>query len=166
MKAKSKVLLGLVVLLAMMIFAAPAMAQSTEGVDAISTNADQITVETNSADSYTFIENTSERVDISVTAIGGTEPYSYQWYKNGEVLKWSTYNKTFFYAHPENAGTYKCVVTDVNGNRGESKTINITVKPSPHIYIKEAAVCGLAKTHFPSGQVNLNKDKTKEDLTL
>ena len=74
---------------------------------------------TNDKDAY--ILKYGESVELGVTAEGGTGGYTYQWFRNGLVVKGAvsaTYTAT-------EVGKYNCRVTDRIGLRGTSKTVNI-----------------------------------------
>lgn len=67
-------------------------------------------------------------VTFTVTAAGGTLPYTYQWQKNGsniggETNQSLTINPTTL----GSAGTYDCVVTDTNGQIVQSNNATLVV---------------------------------------
>lgn len=65
-----------------------------------------------------------ETMTLTVTVTGGLEPYSYQWYKNNNVIAGATaatYAKASTTA--ADSGTYKVVVHDVYGNIISSSTV-------------------------------------------
>lgn len=66
------------------------------------------------------ITNSSPSYTLSVTAKGGTTPYSYEWTLNGTLVgRAQTYKAT-------KGGTYKCKVTDSNGKSVTSSSATVT----------------------------------------
>ncbi len=56
---------------------------------------------------------------VKVKAEGGTEPYSYQWYRDGEAI-FVGVNISYL---PRASGAYFCLVTDADGKRVVSRTV-------------------------------------------
>ncbi|WP_163190354.1 immunoglobulin domain-containing protein [Citrobacter youngae] len=75
-----------------------------------------------------IIQGTPENVSVVVT--GGNAPYTYAWTKNGQPIAASgaTIN---FTAVPADAGTYVVTVTDSTGLLIVSKSMVLTVTPTP-----------------------------------
>lgn len=72
--------------------------------------------------------NSGDNVSFLVAVAGGTSPYSYQWYFNNTLIVGATnaiYNITG--ATSGNAGNYKCVITDANGQTLTSQNATLTV---------------------------------------
>ncbi len=65
-----------------------------------------------------------QTMTLTVAVAGGEEPYSYQWYKNGNAIAGAT-NATYTKASTTTAdsGTYKVVVQDSYGNIISDSTV-------------------------------------------
>lgn len=71
-------------------------------------------------------------VTFTVTAAGGTTPYTYQWQKNGVNIGGATSQSlTINPTSLGSAGTYDCVVTDANGQVIQSNNANLVVNAVP-----------------------------------
>ena len=119
--------MGMVVVLAMMVFAAPAMAQS-----------DEITVNTTNESIYNYYAGERNATDLSVTVSGGKEPYRYEWYLGEDIVGYSsTYDFPNGYPglYKKQAGTYKCVVTDAEGKKGTSQNIIVIINDAPTLTV-------------------------------
>ncbi|MCC6234770.1 MAG: hypothetical protein IT580_19160 [Verrucomicrobiales bacterium] len=81
-------------------------------------------------------------------ASGGQEPYSYTWEKNGVVIPGAT-GSSLNFPDPaaDDAGTYRCTVTDGFGNQA-TRTVTVTLQlpPAPRFLSKQAAVIQSANT--------------------
>ncbi|MDR2927484.1 MAG: gliding motility-associated C-terminal domain-containing protein [Cytophagaceae bacterium] len=69
---------------------------------------------------------------ITTNVDKGTGPYTYKWYKGNELLPSETsssYSKANITI--ADAGTYKVIVTDVNGCGSAEATVTVTVNPLP-----------------------------------
>ncbi|MBO4524810.1 MAG: hypothetical protein J5723_09045 [Ruminococcus sp.] len=91
---------------------------------------------TNDKDAY--ILRYGETVDLGVTVTGGFGTLSYQWYKDGKVIKGAT---AASYTATE-VGKYTCRVTDYIGFKATSKAVNIVstlsfTKLPEDVYISE-----------------------------
>lgn len=74
--------------------------------------------------------STGSSLTLSASTSGGTGPYTYQWYVNGNPVNGATSADYTF--NPANAGTYSIyvVVKDSSGNSQTSNAISITVSNS------------------------------------
>lgn len=71
---------------------------------------------------------TGAAISLPVVVTGGHAPYTYTWYKNGVVISGATaatYAKAS--AAAGDAGSYKCVVTDVDGEVVTSVTCVLSI---------------------------------------
>jgi len=100
-----------------------------------SSYSNEVTVTTTSPLSVTISSstatiNTGGTVTFSASANGGTAPYSYQWYVNGDPVNGAT-SSTFTFS-PSTAGTYTIyvIVTDSSGATRTSNTITVVVNNS------------------------------------
>ena len=62
-------------------------------------------------------------VTLSAAAIGGTAPYTYQWYKAGTAISGATSSKY----NTSAAGSYYCIIKDSSGQSVSTNTASITV---------------------------------------
>lgn len=80
--------------------------------------------------SETLTVETGAALNLSITATGGTGPYTYAWTKNGSPIPeatGATYTKPA--AASEDAGAYKVTVTDSKKASKSSNTCTVTVNP-------------------------------------
>ena len=89
-------------------------------------------------DKDAYILRYGESVELGVTVTGGFGTLSYQWYKDGTVIKGAT---SASYTATE-VGKYTCRVTDYIGFKATSKTVNIVstlsfTKLPEDVYIAE-----------------------------
>ena len=77
----------------------------------------------------------NQPVTLSANVNGGIQPYTYQWYVNGNPVNGATSSSFSF--TPSNSGTYNIYasVTDSTGSSQNSNTITINVNPSLTISI-------------------------------
>lgn len=96
--------------------------------------ADPITVSCRAAE---VADTADDAVVLSVSVTGGVEPYTYRWqYKSDTRSEWNSYrSKTDSTASVtgKDGCYFRCVITDAQGNVGESTTIALTVR-KPYIY--------------------------------
>ena len=150
MKARAKVLVGLLVVLAMMIVASPAMAQEIETAD------DQLTVTVEETqdwaiktgeNAYQLYVNEHIPYEWAATAAGGSGSYTYQWQKKNEENQFidfsspkqsenSTLNLSYLPDVKAYQGVYRCKVTDSAHHEGYSDEITITVSDYPSLSIQ------------------------------
>jgi hypothetical protein len=72
------------------------------------------------ADTSLVITDTEDAI-LSITAMGGTAPYSFEWYKNNEKLETDT-----SFISTRETGDYHVVITDANGCLISSETWTVT----------------------------------------
>ncbi len=80
-----------------------------------------------------------QSVVIVSSTVGGTTPFGYQWYSNGNTVPYATASSYTF--SPASAGTYGFYVTvlDSKGALATSNSVSIVVNPSPTITISASA---------------------------
>jgi hypothetical protein len=90
---------------------------------------------------------------FGVTVSGGREPYAYAWEKNGMVLPGVTgFAVNFPVVTAEDAGTYRCTVTDAYGNSAVAGPMVVTVQlpAAPRFVSKQAGLIQPAGLQFPA----------------
>ena len=82
-----------------------------------------------------YVNSTITATATPATAVSG---YTYQWYKDNEIIKGAT-SKTYT---PTAAGTYKVVVTTGTGEKVAVSNIGITNKTTPTVSLKSSVTSG------------------------
>lgn len=138
-QTKTKVLLTLLVAVAMMLFAVPAFAASTDGSLWVSSQPTSVTAYSGS------------NAVFSVTASDGTTPYSYQWFVadsqtatgsavvNNTDYSGATTEKLTVVAGTNTAKYYYCVVTDYKNVTAKSDAAQLVVKTAPTVTVGQAS---------------------------
>ena|GEM_PF-6363236 len=72
-----------------------------------------------------FVIDYGEDAKLSVTAAGGTEPYTYQWSMNGEDIDGAVGSVYI----PSKGGNYRCTVTDSDGKVVNTQTAKCAIHP-------------------------------------
>ncbi len=73
-------------------------------------------------------------VTFSVTATGGTAPYTYQWQKNGANISGATSQNYIFTTNSSSGGSYRAIVTDAASSSVTSTAATLTINNPITVY--------------------------------